>query len=801
MMIPRDISVADVSGRLQKPAGDGWTTTGSQEEPGRFASLLKSASGDGAADGSKGSAAETSSGSGTAASDTTGETGSATTDTSADSNPESQVQQASDSEAEDAKQNSEENPTNAGDTEETPADEIVLHNEIRSAGKPADGDADAGQNPEAAGERQALRAESGTAAGNAVNPDGTTVLAGDASVMQTEGEVSSSTNGGLANGVVADSQGQGKGTVSADGAGQVATDQAGTAAAEVSQSGDASTEKGIAAAAVSGDAANGSIPGAGSDAGAAAASGDTANGSIPGAGSDAGAAAASGDTANGSIPAAGSDAGAAAASGDTANGSIPAAGSDAGAAAASGDTANGSIPGAGSDAGAAVDQAAADATSTVSAENRTDARTTASEPAGGTTAGTTATEGTASGSSQPSAGVPVDADGEPIGGVPPTGANGQAANAAEGPSTATGTIAPTVNGQAAEGTATPDGGKTAVTEGAAPGMERTPTGDLRTDAPAPAPEATPAAPTQVAQAAGAQLLRELQQQAQMNGAQTRHDLVSLQQQATELPEEELRALLKDMPAPGFQKPERHAQPGSERTPVESARAENAATSVTGASASGGGNDASLGSTPSPIQIANSVMMNMQGGPVDTKAWKEAFASAGMEILRSKESSADAMTRLGQMEVPHMALRRELLPALESMAKQVSNAAKAAPETWQKHNFTMDDGQRVDVMIRQVEGVMHLKLSASSPDLSRLLEEYAHEIEEHLKEALAIDINLQFGQGAFDSQSMARGYGDQRGKAPYAMGLADLRRQAAVPQNFQNASSVRFFGYNRMEWTA
>jgi len=759
MMIPRDISVADVSGRLQKPAGDGWTTTGSQEEPGRFASLLKSASGDDAADGSKGSAAETSSGSGTAASDTTGETGSATTDTSADSNPESQVQQASDSEAEDAKQNSEENPTSAGDTGETPADEIVLHNEIRSAGKSADGDAASGQNPEAAGERQALRTESGTAAGNAVNPDGTTVLAGDASVMQTEGEVSSSTNGGSANGVVADSQGQGKGTVSADGAGQVATDQAGTAAAEVSQSGDASTEKGIAAAAVSGDAANGSIPGAGSDAGAAAASGDTANGSIP------------------------------------------AAGSDAGAAAASGDTANGSIPGAGSDAGAAVDQAAADATSTVSAENRTDARTTASEPAGGTTAGTTATEGTASGSSQPSAGVPVDADGEPIGGVPPTGANGQAANAAEGPSTATGTIAPTVNGQAAEGTATPDGGKTAVTEGAAPGMERTPTGDLRTDAPAPAPEATPAAPTQVAQAAGAQLLRELQQQAQMNGAQTRHDLVSLQQQATELPEEELRALLKDMPAPGFQKPERHAQPGSERTPVESARAENAATSVTGASASGGGNDASLGSTPSPIQIANSVMMNMQGGPVDTKAWKEAFASAGMEILRSKESSADAMTRLGQMEVPHMALRRELLPALESMAKQVSNAAKAAPETWQKHNFTMDDGQRVDVMIRQVEGVMHLKLSASSPDLSRLLEEYAHEIEEHLKEALAIDINLQFGQGAFDSQSMARGYGDQRGKAPYAMGLADLRRQAAVPQNFQNASSVRFFGYNRMEWTA
>jgi|GEM_PF-4118087 len=765
MMIPRDISVADVSGRLQKPAGDGWTTTGSQEEPGRFASLLKSASGDGAADGSKGSAAETSSGSGTAASDTTGETGSATTDTSADSNPESQVQQASDSEAEDAKQNSEENPTNAGDTEETPADEIVLHNEIRSAGKPADGDADAGQNPEAAGERQALRAESGTAAGNAVNPDGTTVLTGDASVMETEGEVSSSANGGSANGVVADSQGQGKGTVSADAAGQVATDQAGTAAAEVSQSGDASTEKGIAAAAGN-------------------------------------AAAVSGDAANGSIPGAGSDAGAAAVSGDAANGSIPAAGSDAGAAAASGDTANGSIPGAGSDAGAAVDQAAADATSTVSAENRTDARTTASEPVGGTTAGTTAAEGTASGSSQPSAGVPVDADGEPIGGVPPTGANGQAANAAEGPSTATGTIAPTVNGQAAEGTATPDGGKAAVTEGAAPGMERTPTGDLRTDAPAPAPEATPAAPTQIAQAAGAQLLRELQQQAQMNGAQTRHDLVSLQQQATELPEEELRALLKDMPAPGFQKPERHAQPGSERTPVESARAENAATSVTGASASGGGNDASLGNTPSPIQIANSVMMNMQGAPVDTKAWKEAFASAGMEILRSNESSsADAMTRLGQMEVPHMALRRELLPALESMAKQVSNAAKAAPETWQKHNFTMDDGQRVDVMIRQVEGVMHLKLSASSPDLSRLLEEYAHEIEEHLKEALAIDINLQFGQGAFDSQSMARGYGDQRGKAPYAMGLADLRRQAAVPQNIQNASSVRFFGYNRMEWTA
>ena len=122
----------------------------------------------------------------------------------------------------------------------------------------------------------------------------------------------------------------------------------------------------------------------------------------------------------------------------------------------------------------------------------------------------------------------------------PAGAKCQAANAAEGPSTATGTIAPTVNGQAAEGTAHRMWARHAVTEGAAPGSGTHPTGGSSYPMHLhrhrkPTPRSTDPG---LAQAAGAQLLRELQPQAQMNGAPTRHDLVfPNRQQATELPEE------------------------------------------------------------------------------------------------------------------------------------------------------------------------------------------------------------------------------------------------------------------------
>lgn len=250
--------------------------------------------------------------------------------------------------------------------------------------------------------------------------------------------------------------------------------------------------------------------------------------------------------------------------------------------------------------------------------------------------------------------------------------------------------------------------------------------------------------------------------------------------------------------PELPRTERHTQPGSDRA-GEAIRSEGPSTMASSSSANGGGLSFSqngfTGVIPETLLHPESV------SAADIESWKEAVQATGLDVLSITEPSADGFSRLSQFAVPNLLLRRELLPAMEQFVKQVSESVKTPSEAWQKHHFVMDDGQRVDVMVRQVEGVMHLKLSSSNPELSRLLEEYARDIEEHLRETLSIDLNLQSGEGTGGGQSLAQAFGDAKGKHPYQKGLADLLRAREVTVKPQQASTVRYFGYNRNEWTA
>lgn len=250
--------------------------------------------------------------------------------------------------------------------------------------------------------------------------------------------------------------------------------------------------------------------------------------------------------------------------------------------------------------------------------------------------------------------------------------------------------------------------------------------------------------------------------------------------------------------PELPRTERHTQPGTDRA-GEAIRSEGPSTMASSSSANGGGLSFSqngfTGVIPETLLHPESV------SAADIESWKEAVQATGLEVLGVTEPSIDGFSRLSQFAVPNLLLRRELLPAMEQLVKQVSESVKTPSEAWQKHHFVMDDGQRVDVMVRQVEGVLHLKLSSSNPELSRLLEEYARDIEEHLRETLSIDLNLQSGEGTGGGQSLAQAFGDAKGKHPYQKGLTDLLRAREVTVKPQQASTVRYFGYNRNEWTA
>lgn len=182
-------------------------------------------------------------------------------------------------------------------------------------------------------------------------------------------------------------------------------------------------------------------------------------------------------------------------------------------------------------------------------------------------------------------------------------------------------------------------------------------------------------------------------------------------------------------------------------------------------------------------------------------WKEHT----MEISESKENNnafqTSGFTRLEQMPVSNISIRRNVLPGLTQTVLKAADGGKSSPESWQKHNFVMDDGKNVQLSTRKIDGVLHVKLSSSFQELNRLLQQYSDEIREHLEKECDLKIDLQFdGQEEgnlsefFGDSSQPRGRSSSHTKNPGAK-TSPGQIEKVLP------TSVRKFGYNQMEWTA
>lgn len=188
---------------------------------------------------------------------------------------------------------------------------------------------------------------------------------------------------------------------------------------------------------------------------------------------------------------------------------------------------------------------------------------------------------------------------------------------------------------------------------------------------------------------------------------------------------------------------------------------------------------------------------------DKMVWKE-YSTESVELKEGKgsEQGRSAQMKLGQASISNISVRRKIMPGLTKSVQQAAAKARQAPETWQKHNFVLDDGKKIHLSARQVEGVLHLKLGSLNSDLNRLLQQYQQQIKEHLKQECGTDIDLQLennqGQemsGFFDNDSSSSGQ-ERRGNRPFS-------NQKVAPQQVNQVllKSVRDFGYNKMEWTA
>ncbi|MCR9133449.1 MAG: hypothetical protein NXI08_12765 [bacterium] len=177
-------------------------------------------------------------------------------------------------------------------------------------------------------------------------------------------------------------------------------------------------------------------------------------------------------------------------------------------------------------------------------------------------------------------------------------------------------------------------------------------------------------------------------------------------------------------------------------------------------------------------------------------------TSGKEVKKS-EANAFSFLRLSDLPILNNSARRSLVGNFGKVLQESLKTDQAnKTEQWQKHSFKLEEGNSIDLTTRNIDGVLHVKLAASNPELNRLLQSMEQEIKDHLKEELGLDLDLQFDQssGEKDAESLQKGILNEKMKIA-ANQARELQQGETGKTNSGLSTSIRTFGYNQMEWTA
>lgn len=177
-------------------------------------------------------------------------------------------------------------------------------------------------------------------------------------------------------------------------------------------------------------------------------------------------------------------------------------------------------------------------------------------------------------------------------------------------------------------------------------------------------------------------------------------------------------------------------------------------------------------------------------------------TSGKEVKNS-ESNSLGFIRLNELPLMNTAARRSVVSSFGKVLQESVKTDQAnKTEQWQKHTFKLEEGNSIDLTTRNIDGVLHIKLAASNPELNRLLQSMEQEIKDHLKEELNLELDLQFDQskGENDAEGLQKGILSEKMKLA-ANQARELQQGESVKTNSGLSPSIRSFGYNQMEWTA
>lgn len=167
-------------------------------------------------------------------------------------------------------------------------------------------------------------------------------------------------------------------------------------------------------------------------------------------------------------------------------------------------------------------------------------------------------------------------------------------------------------------------------------------------------------------------------------------------------------------------------------------------------------------------------------------------------LRGGSQQVRSSIRLDQMPVANLELRRQILPSLTRAVSRVHSGDPTRQGEWQKHQVTLDDGQKLNLLARQDGDLLQLKLQSSNPELNRLLVEHQQEIRQHLEKECGIEIDLQFEQSEDPDGSQFEEWMESESSTPVPFGASGGRD--TENDTTEAHTRIRSFGYNRMEWT-
>ena len=202
-----------------------------------------------------------------------------------------------------------------------------------------------------------------------------------------------------------------------------------------------------------------------------------------------------------------------------------------------------------------------------------------------------------------------------------------------------------------------------------------------------------------------------------------------------------------------------------------------------------------------IQVFNSTVgLSNEQEAMLKELMLESFRGENQNV---KETNLLGYLRLSELPIINASARRALTSNFAKILQQdMSASLKHNSEKWQKHSFRLEDGNNINMTSKNIDGILHIKLAASNPELNRLLMSMEQEIREHLKEELSLELDLQFEnreQGAF---SDALGNNSDEGNKNWNRKESEITDDNSNQRTVNSLeSSIRNFGYNQMEWTA